>query len=68
MKVDWDRRYTLSAENFQWKKRLPIAGKTLLLIVDVIGTGATLRACTNRLQEGFPLKVIKMACVVELEQ
>lgn len=65
MSVDQDRRYLLSVENFQWKKRIPIAKKTILLIDDIVGTGATLRACAQRLYEGFPLKVIKMTCVAE---
>lgn len=65
MKVDRDRRYHLSVENFQWKKRIPIAEKTILLIDDIVGTGATLRACAQRLYEGFPLKIIKMACISE---
>ena len=65
MKVDQERRYLLSVENFVWKKRLSIAEKTILLIDDIIGTGATLRACSQRLYEGLPLKVIKMACVRE---
>ncbi len=65
MKVDRERRYLLSTENFQWKKRVPIAEKIILLVDDIVGTGATLRACTQRLYEGFPLKVIKMGCVIE---
>jgi predicted amidophosphoribosyltransferase len=65
MKVDRDRRYLLSAENFQWKKRMPIAEKTILLVDDIVGIGATLRASAQRLYEGFPLKVIKMGCVAE---
>jgi adenine/guanine phosphoribosyltransferase-like PRPP-binding protein len=59
-----DSRYLLSAENFQWKKHIPIAEKTILLVDDIVGTGATLRASAQRLYEGFPLKVIKMGCVV----
>lgn len=62
MNVERERRYLLSAANFQWKKRIPIAEKTILLVDDLVGTGATLRACAQRLYEGFPLKVIKMAC------
>jgi ComF family protein len=65
MKVDREHRYLLSAESFQLKQRMPIAEKTILLVDDIIGTGATLRACCQRLYEGFPLKVIKMACAIE---
>lgn len=65
MKVDRERRYLLSAESFHWKKQVPIAEKTILLVDDIIGTGATLRACSQRLYEGFPLKVIKMACATD---
>jgi len=66
MKVDRDERFHLSVENFQWKKQFSIAEKTILLIDDIIGTGATLRASAQRLYEGFPLKIIKMACVIEI--
>jgi predicted amidophosphoribosyltransferase len=52
-------------ENFQWKKQVPITEKTILLVDDILGTGATLRASAQRLYEGFPLKVIKMGCVAE---
>jgi competence protein ComFC len=65
MKVDTDQRYLLSAENFAWRKRVPIAEKTILLVDDIVGTGASLRACAQRLYEGFPLKIIKMACILE---
>jgi ComF family protein len=65
MKVDRDRRLFLSAENFAWKKQVSIAEKTILLVDDIVGTGATLRACAQRLYEGFPLKIIKMSCVTE---
>ncbi len=29
------------------------------IVDDIVRTGATLRACAQRLYEGFPLKVIK---------
>jgi predicted amidophosphoribosyltransferase len=66
MRVDRERRYRLSVESFQWKKRVPIAEKTILLMDDIKGTGATLRACAQRLYEGFPLKIIQMACTQEM--
>jgi len=60
MNVDRERRLMLSADDFAWKREAPIAKKTLLLVDDVVGTGATLRACAQRLYEGFPLKIIKI--------
>lgn len=65
MKVEREKRLRLSVENFQWKKRMLIGAKTILLVDDVIGTGATLRAASQRLYEGFPLKIIKAACIRE---
>jgi len=65
MRVDREDRIRLSVENFQWNKRVPIAEKTILLLDDMKGTGATMRACAQRLYEGFPLKIIQMACIHE---
>ena len=58
-----DRRRILSASHFQWRKPFPLYEKTVLLVDDLIGTGATLRCCAQRLYEAFPLKIIKMAAV-----
>ena len=58
-----DRRRLLSASHFQWRKPFPLHEKTILLVDDLIGTGATLRCCAQRLNEAFPLKIIKMAAV-----
>jgi ComF family protein len=63
MNLDKERRYRLSVENFAWKKKISIEKKTILLLDDIVGTGATLRACAQKLYEGFPLKVMKMGCV-----
>lgn len=63
MNLDKEKRYRLSIENFAWRKKANIEKKTVLLVDDVVGTGATLRACAQRLYEGFPLKVLKMGCV-----
>jgi ComF family protein len=67
MRVEKEYRYRLSVENFEWKKREAVEGQTILLIDDVVGTGATLRACAQRLNEGFPLKIIKMACATQMD-
>ena len=65
MRVEPHRRYLLSKSQFVWRSKLSIEGKTILLIDDVIGTGATLRACTQRLQERAPFKIIPMVAVKE---
>ncbi len=77
MRIEKDRRYELSIENFQWAKRFlssvsfikpppSISGKTLLLVDDLIGTGTTLKCCERRLYEGFPRRIIKMAFLQEI--
>ena len=66
MRVARDQRYLLSKTSFAWRKNTLIQGKTILLIDDVIGTGATLRACTQRLCERSPQSVIQMAAVKEI--
>jgi ComF family protein len=58
-----DQRRRLSASQFHWRKRIALHEKTVLLVDDLIGTGATFRCCTQRLSEAFPLKIIKMAAV-----
>jgi ComF family protein len=55
------QRHRLSASQFQWRKLVVLQGKVVLLIDDEVGTGATLRACAQRLTEAFPAKVIKLA-------
>jgi competence protein ComFC len=56
-------RYRLSVSQFQWKKHIPLKDKTLLLVDDQVGTGATLRACEKRLKEAFPDRIIKAVSV-----
>lgn len=58
-----EERQLLSSDNFQWKKAHSVRGKAILLIDDTITTGATLRCCAERLWEGSPVQIIKMACV-----
>lgn len=65
MRVDKERRRRLSSHQFLWKRKIDISGKRLLLIDDVIGTGATLWCCVKRLKEGLPQHIIPMAVVSE---
>lgn len=65
MRVARDQRYLLSKTSFAWRKNTLIQSKTILLVDDVIGTGATLRACIQRLRERSPQRVIQMAAVKE---
>ncbi len=64
-KLDRERRYRLSVEQFAWNSHYSIAGKVLLLVDDLIGTGSTLRCCERRLLEGLPLRVIQMAAIAD---
>ncbi len=47
-------REKLASSAIGWKKRGEISDKAVLLVDDVMTTGATLRACGEVLQEGFP--------------
>ncbi|MBP7074933.1 MAG: ComF family protein [Rhabdochlamydiaceae bacterium] len=58
-----EERRDLGAEEFEWKEKQNMHGKTILLIDDTITTGATLACCAERLWESSPTKIIKMACV-----
>ncbi len=58
-----EERLHLSSEEFVYKTKQSLHGKTLLLIDDTITTGATLACCAERLWEAAPSKIIKMACV-----
>jgi predicted amidophosphoribosyltransferase len=65
MRIELKRRHFLSKASFVWRKNTSIKGKTILLVDDVIGTGSTVRACTHRLWERSPLRVIKMVAIRE---
>lgn len=58
-----EERLLLSSEEFQWKNKQNLRGKTVLLIDDTITTGTTLACCAERLYEASPSKLIKMVCV-----
>lgn len=57
------QRYRLSSSQFQWRYHPPLQGKTVLLVDDLIGTGATLKCCTRRLSEAFPFKIISIVAI-----
>ena len=50
----WEDRKKLSYRAFEWRGKEDISDKTILLVDDLIGTGATLKAAAFRLREGFP--------------
>lgn len=58
-----EERAFLPSEEFVWKAKMSLRGKTVLLIDDTITTGATLACCAERLWEASPAKILKMACV-----
>jgi ComF family protein len=60
----WEHRKQLSYRAFEWKCKQDISDKTILLVDDVIGTGATLKAAALRLREGFPKAVYGLALCI----
>ena len=61
--LDRKQRLALSSNDFAWKNKIPIKGKTVLIIDDTITTGTTLECCTEHLWQASPKKVIKMVCL-----
>jgi competence protein ComFC len=55
------QRIKLGHTNFILKNRDSLEGKTLLLIDDVITTGASLNRCAESLAEAFPSKIYGLA-------
>lgn len=57
-----ERKY-LSSDDFDWKGKHDIQGKTILLVDDTITTGTTLACCAEKIWEAAPAKIVKMVCV-----
>jgi len=51
------KRQELSSSSFFWNKKKEISDMHILLIDDVLTTGATMRACASKLKEGHPKSI-----------
>ncbi|MFS8563903.1 MAG: phosphoribosyltransferase [Rhabdochlamydiaceae bacterium] len=60
----WEDRKKLSYQAFDWGRTGDISDKTILLVDDLIGTGATLKAAAYRLKEGFPKAIYGLALCI----
>lgn len=55
------QRKDLCSHSFSWKTEKELSDQTILLIDDVITTGATFRRCAAAIQEGFPAAIYGLA-------
>jgi ComF family protein len=59
--LDRKDRITLSEENFSWTKRCDLRDKVVLIVDDVMTTGATIRSVSVILKEECPLRIYGLA-------
>lgn len=64
--LNQEQRLQLKNDNIFLRKKRPIEGKIILLIDDLMSTGATLQSCGEALQEGLPSRVYALALCKEV--